>query len=164
MIQLWKSTLNIGALQRPHLIGCDGKKYLKGVPAGCWAVCIFNFFLISFDNKSGLQFSIIFSVDPRGGSTLGEAAFVCTYVRTFVRPSPLTSFVYNSGSGWDFFLKSFGGIPGMLVIYFWIIPNFLYVSQTVSWLTSVLKLEKYRDTSSSGWNIFLIFCVTFLGC
>ena len=32
-----------------------------------------------------------FSVDPPGGSTLGEAVFVCS--------SPLTSFVYNSGSG-----------------------------------------------------------------
>ena len=39
-----------------------------------------------------------FSVDPPGGSTLGEAVFIRTYVRTFVRPSPLTLFVYNSGS------------------------------------------------------------------
>ena len=36
-----------------------------------------------------------FSVDPPGGSTLGEAAFVGSWVRT----SPLTSFVYNSGFG-----------------------------------------------------------------
>ena len=35
-----------------------------------------------------------FSVDPPGGSTLGEAVFV----RTFVRTSPLTLFIYNSGS------------------------------------------------------------------
>ena len=34
---------------------------------------------------------IIFSVDPPGGSTLGEAVFVGS--------SPLTLFVYNSGSG-----------------------------------------------------------------
>ena len=37
-------------------------------------------------------------------------------------------------------------------------PNnseFLYVCQSVSWLTLLLKLDKYRDTSSSGRDIFL---------
>ena len=36
-----------------------------------------------------------FSVDPPGGSSPGEAAFV----RMSVGTSPLTLFVYNSGSG-----------------------------------------------------------------
>ena len=49
----------------------------------------------------------------------------------------------------------FGDIPGMLVHYFQIILNFMYVCQSVSWNTSLLKLYKYRDTSSSGRNIFL---------
>ena len=46
---------------------------------------------------------------------------------------------------------------GVLVHYFQIILHFLYVCQSVSWLTSLLKLNKYRDISSSGWDIFLIF-------
>ena len=62
-----------------------------------------------------------------------------------------------SSSGWDIFLKFFGDIPGMLVHHFQIILNFLYVSQSVSWLTSLLKIHKYRDLSSSGWDIFLKF-------
>ena len=45
----------------------------------------------------------------------------------------------------------------MLVHLFQIILNFLCVCQSVSWLTSLLKLDKCRDTSSSGWDIFLKF-------
>ena len=60
-------------------------------------------------------------------------------------------------SGWNIFWKFFGGIPGMFVHYFQIIPNLLYVCQSVSWLTSLLKLDKSRDISSSGWDIFLKF-------
>ena len=33
--------------------------------------------------------------------------------------------------------------------------NFLHVCQSVSWLTSLLKLDKYRDISNSRWDIFL---------
>ena len=33
----------------------------------------------------------------------------------------------------------------------------LYVCQSVNWLASLLKLSKYRDISSSGGDIFLIF-------
>ena len=62
-----------------------------------------------------------------------------------------------SSSGWDIFLKFFGDIPGMLVHYFQIILNFLYVCQSVSWLTPLLKLDKYRDILSSGRDIFLKF-------
>ena len=60
-----------------------------------------------------------------------------------------------STSGRDIFLKLFGGIPGMFVHFVQIILNFLYVCQSVSWLTFLLKLEKYRDISSSGWCICL---------
>ena len=67
------------------------------------------------------------------------------------------------GSGGDIFLKYFGDIPGMLVHYFQIILNFLYVSQSDSWLTSLLKLDKYRDISSSRWDIFLNFFGGFPG-
>ena len=37
------------------------------------------------------------------------------------------------------------------------ILNFLYVCQSVSWLTPFLKLCQYRDISSSGIYIFLTF-------
>ena len=51
--------------------------------------------------------------------------------------------------------ETIGELPGMLVHYFQIILNFLYVCQCVGWLSSLLKLNKYRDISSSGWYIFL---------
>ena len=62
-----------------------------------------------------------------------------------------------SSSVWDIFLKFFGGITGMFVHLFQIILNFMYVCQSVSWLTSLLKLYKYRDISTSGRDIFLKF-------
>ena len=62
-----------------------------------------------------------------------------------------------SSSRWNIFLNFHGHIPGMLVHYFQIILNFLYVCQSVSWLNSSLKLYKYRDISSTGWDIFLKF-------
>merc|ERR1712082_79327 len=55
-----------------------------------------------------------------------------------------------SSSGSDIFLKFYGGIPRMLVHLFQIIMNFLYVCQSVIWLTFLLKLHKYWDISSSG--------------
>ena len=33
----------------------------------------------------------------------------------------------------------------------------MYVCQSVIWLTFLLKLHKYRDISSSGWDVFLKF-------
>ena len=48
-----------------------------------------------FENYIQIWSNGPFSVDPR--STLGEAVFV--HHALAVRPSPLTSFVYNSGSG-----------------------------------------------------------------
>ena len=88
-----------------------------------------------------------------------------------------------SSSVWDIFLESLGDIPLIFLHYFQMITNFLfwmrylskifwryswdvltlgpnifnflYVCQSVSWLTLLLKLDKYRDTSSSGWYIFL---------
>ena len=60
-----------------------------------------------------------------------------------------------SCSGWDIFLKIFGDIPGMFLHYSKIITHFLYVCKSLSYLTSLLKLDKYRDISSSGWCIFL---------
>ena len=61
--------------------------------------------------------------------------------------------VLDDISFWNFF----GDIAGMFVPYFQIISNFLYICQSVSWLTSLLKLNKSRDISSSGWYIFLKF-------
>ena len=50
-----------------------------------------------------------------------------------------------------------GHMPGMLVHLFQIILNFWHVCQSFSWLTSLLKLDKCRDISCSGWDIFLKF-------
>ena len=49
----------------------------------------------------------------------------------------------------------FGDIPMIFLDYCQKIPNFFYVCQSASWLTSLLKLDKYRDISSSRWGIYL---------
>ena len=51
----------------------------------------------------------------------------------------------------------------MLTHKFQIILNFLYVCQSVICLTYLLILHKYRDNSSSGWDIFLKFLGDILG-
>ena len=55
-----------------------------------------------------------------------------------------------SSSQWGILLKCFGDISGMLVHYFQIILNLLYICQSVSWPPSLLNLDIYRDISSSG--------------
>ena len=55
-----------------------------------------------------------------------------------------------SYSGLYIYLNFFREIPGMFVHNFQIIRNILYVCHYVSWLTSFLKLDKYRNTSWSG--------------
>ena len=60
-----------------------------------------------------------------------------------------------SSSGWDIFLKFVGDISGILAHQLHTILNFLYVCQSVSWITSLLKLDKYKDISSSRWDVFL---------
>ena len=45
----------------------------------------------------------------------------------------------------------------MLVHYFQMKLNFLYVCQCVILLTSLLKSDKYKDISSSWWYVFLKF-------
>ena len=60
-------------------------------------------------------------------------------------------------SGWDIFLNNFVDIPKIFLDYLQIISNFLYVCHSVSWLTSLQKLDKCRDNSCSGWDIFLKF-------
>ena len=69
----------------------------------------------------------------------------------------LDKYRHISGPERDIFLKIFGDIPGMLLYHFQIILNSLYVCQSVSWITSLLKLHKYRDISSSERDIFLKF-------
>ena len=81
--------------------------------------------------------------------------YVCQSVGWLTSLPKLDKYRDISISVWDIFLKFFGDIPGMLLHHFQIILNFLYVSQSVSWLTSLLKIHKYRDLSSSGWDIFL---------
>ena len=69
----------------------------------------------------------------------------------------LGQYRYISCTGRDIFLKIFGGFPGINLQLIQVILNFLYVCQSFSWLTSLLKLYKYRDISSSEWDVFLIF-------
>ena len=69
-----------------------------------------------------------------------------------------------SCSRWDIFQKFLEDIPWMFLHYFQINTNCLYVCQSVRWLTSLLKLDKCRRISFSGWDNFLIFFQIFLGC
>ena len=48
-------------------------------------------------------------------------------------------------------------IPLMPAYLFKMTLNLLYVGQSISWLTFLLKLDQYRNISSSGWGIFLKF-------
>ena len=68
----------------------------------------------------------------------------------------LTKLFNIFASGGHISLKSFGDIPRMIVHLFQIILNFLYVCQSVSWLTSLLRLGSYRDISSSVGDISTI--------
>ena len=83
--------------------------------------------------------------------------YVCQSVIWFTSLLKLDKYKDIYCSGWNISLDFFGDIPGMLVHLFQIILNFLYVCQSVIWLTSLLKLDKYRDFSSSRWDIFLKF-------
>ena len=76
--------------------------------------------------------------------------YVCQSVNWLTSLLKLYKYRDISSSGGDIFLKYFGDIPGMLIHYFQIILKFMYVCQPVSWLTSLLQLDKYRDISSSG--------------
>ena len=67
-----------------------------------------------------------------------------------------------SGSRWDIFLEFFGGIPGMFLHLNQITLKFLYVCQSVIWLTSLLKYINL-DNSCSGWDFFLKFLGDILG-
>ena len=51
----------------------------------------------------------------------------------------------------DFFKDN----PGMFIHNLQIITNFLFVCQSFSWLTSLMKLGQYRDISCPGQDIFL---------
>ena len=83
--------------------------------------------------------------------------YVCQWVSSLTSFLKLCHYRDISCSGWDIYLNDFGEIPGMFVHYFQIFRNILYVCHSVSWLTSFLKLDKYRNVSWSGWDIFLKF-------
>ena len=83
--------------------------------------------------------------------------YVCQSVSWLTSLLILDKYRNISCSVWDMFLKFLWDIPVMLVHYFQVFLRFLYVCQSVSWLTFLLKLDKYRDISSSVWDIILIF-------
>ena len=60
-------------------------------------------------------------------------------------------------------MRYFSYISWDFLHYFQIFLIFLYVCQSVRWLTSLLKLGQYRGISSSGWYMFQNFLETFLG-
>ena len=81
--------------------------------------------------------------------------YICQSVSWLTLSLKLDIYRDISSSVWNIFLKFFGGIPGMFVHFFQIVTYFLYICQSINWLTSLLKLGYYRDISSSGWDIFL---------
>ena len=90
-------------------------------------------------------------------SIIKNCLYVCQSVRWLTSLLKLDKYRHISGPEWDIFLNFFGDIPWMLLHHFQKILNFLYVCQSVSWLTSLLKLDKYRDISGPEWAIFLKF-------
>ena len=80
--------------------------------------------------------------------------YVCQSVSWLTSLLKLDKYRDISCSWWDIFLKFFGHIPEMFVHFFWILTNFLYVCQSISWLTNLLKIGQYGDISCSGWDIF----------
>ena len=90
--------------------------------------------------------------------------YVCQSIGWLTSIMKLGQYRDISYSGWDIFLKIFGHITGMFLHYFQINANFLYVCQSVSWLTSLQILNKYRHIICSDWDIFLNFFDTFLEC
>ena len=83
--------------------------------------------------------------------------YVCHSVCLLTSLLKLDKYRDISSSWRDIFLKFPGDIVRMLAHYFKIILNFMYVCQSVSWLTSLLKLYKYSDISCYRWDIFHIF-------
>ena len=83
--------------------------------------------------------------------------YVCQSVTLLTSLQKLGQYRDISWFGGDIFLKFFWGIPGMFVHTLPIITIFFYVCESVSWLISLLKINKYRDFSSSGLDIFLTF-------
>ena len=83
--------------------------------------------------------------------------YVCQSVSWLTYSLKWDQYRHISCRWWDIFLKIFGDIPWMFLHHFSKITNCLYVCQSVSWLTSLLKLDKCRDISCSGWDILLNF-------
>ena len=74
-----------------------------------------------------------------------EFFYVCQSVIWLTLLLKLDKYRDISSSVWDIFLKIFGGIPGMFLQLYQIILKFLYVCQSVIWLTSLMKLHKLRN-------------------
>ena len=81
--------------------------------------------------------------------------YVCQSGNWHTSPMKSDNLRNISSSVWYIFLNFYGHIPGMLVHMFQIILIFLNVCQSGSWLTSLMKSDKFRDISRSGWDIFL---------
>ena len=64
--------------------------------------------------------------------------YVCQSVSLFTFLLKLHKYWDISSSGWDIFLKFLGEIPGLLAGQLQTILSFLYVCQSVSWITSLL--------------------------
>ena len=85
---------------------------------------------------------------------IDQLSLSCAVLNFRLIPHP-TPYPWSNLSGWHILLNFFADIPGMLIHYLLTILNFFFVCQSVSLLTSQLKLDKYRNICSSGWDIFL---------
>ena len=107
--------------------------------------------------------SLLFIVPWATGPITSSAFALCANVKLYILVPELTNILPFSG-------RKLGNLSIlMLDSEIWYVefldtmikiqeePKFLFVCQFVSWFTSSLKLDKYRDISSSGWDIFLKF-------
>ena len=86
-----------------------------------------------------------------------EFLHVCQSVSWLTSSQKLGLYRVISSFWWDIFLNFFEDIIGIFLQYFKTNTNCLHLCQSDSWLTSLLKLDKCRDVSCSGWVIFLKF-------
>ena len=108
-----------------------------------------------------------------------ETFLGCLYTRSENAPFPCmsVSLLFDSVSFWNYVNVEISPVLDDISLwnclqtflgcwYIQIILIFSNVSQSFSWLTSLLKLDKYRDISSSEWcistisEIFLIYCMS----
>ena len=118
-----------------------------------WLNCLISWVLddISFWNLLETFLGCFYTFFQKNANCL----YLCQFVSWLTFLHILGKYSDISCSWWDIFLKYFGDILGMFVHFFQIITIFLFVCQSISWLTSLMKLGQFRNISCSWWDIFL---------